>query len=69
MPPPTVPRIPDDDVGDVIRDVVEDQQMDNLMKGRICIRWKVVQGMFKSALPNCGGFDRDRWATKVITGI
>eukprot|EP00957_Ditylum_brightwellii_P176107 13409710-Ditylum_brightwellii.AAC.1 len=42
---------------------------DNLMKGLISIRWKVAQGMFKSALPNCGGFDRDWWATKVITGI
>eukprot|EP00957_Ditylum_brightwellii_P200787 15305929-Ditylum_brightwellii.AAC.1 len=37
MPPPMVPRIPDDDVGDVIRDAVEDQQIigwDNLMKGQ-----------------------------------
>eukprot|EP00957_Ditylum_brightwellii_P167104 12720877-Ditylum_brightwellii.AAC.1 len=72
MPPHTMPRISDDEVGGVIRDAVEDQQIigwDNCMKERISIRWKVAQGMFKSAMPNYGGFNRERWTTKVITGI
>eukprot|EP00957_Ditylum_brightwellii_P031494 2388180-Ditylum_brightwellii.AAC.1 len=71
MPPLTVPRIPNDDVGEVICDAVEDQQIirwDNLMKGRISIRWKMAQEMFKLALPNCNGYDREMWASKVITG-
>eukprot|EP00957_Ditylum_brightwellii_P105837 8071251-Ditylum_brightwellii.AAC.1 len=62
MPPPTAPRIFNDKVGDVIRDAVEDQQIigwDDLMKGRISIQWKVAQEMFKSAMPNYRGFDRE----------
>eukprot|EP00957_Ditylum_brightwellii_P142097 10826519-Ditylum_brightwellii.AAC.1 len=39
------------------------------MKGRISIRWKVAQEMFKSAKTNYRGFDREMWVSKVITGI
>eukprot|EP00957_Ditylum_brightwellii_P061158 4640697-Ditylum_brightwellii.AAC.1 len=62
MPPPIVPCISNDEVGDVIRDAVEDQQIigwDNFMKGQISIRWKVALDMFKSAMPNYKGFDRE----------
>jgi hypothetical protein len=72
MPTLQAPRIPDDDVGEVIGDAVEDQQIigwDNFMKGRMCIRWKMAQEMFKLALPTCNGYDRERWASTVITEI
>eukprot|EP00957_Ditylum_brightwellii_P165277 12584156-Ditylum_brightwellii.AAC.1 len=72
MPPLTVPRIPNDEVGKVIFDAVEDQQIigwDNFMKGRISIRWKMAQEMFKMAIPNCKGYDREMSASKVITGV
>eukprot|EP00957_Ditylum_brightwellii_P079429 6040476-Ditylum_brightwellii.AAC.3 len=39
------------------------------MKGRISIQWKVAQEMFKSVMPNYRGFDKEMWASKVITGI
>eukprot|EP00957_Ditylum_brightwellii_P099258 7560886-Ditylum_brightwellii.AAC.1 len=62
MPTLPAPRIPNDNVGDVIGDTVKDQQIigwDNFMKGRMSIRWKIAQEMFKLALPNCNGYDRE----------
>eukprot|EP00957_Ditylum_brightwellii_P133595 10185808-Ditylum_brightwellii.AAC.1 len=67
MPPLPAPRIPNDDVGNVIGDAVEDQQIiewDNFMKSRISIRWKMAQEMFKLALPNCNRYDRETWASR-----
>ena len=72
MPILPAPRIPNDEVGDVIGDAVEDQQIigwDNFMKGRMSICWKMAQELFKLALPNCNGYDREMWASKVITEI
>eukprot|EP00957_Ditylum_brightwellii_P008494 644713-Ditylum_brightwellii.AAC.1 len=72
MPPLPVPQIPNDDVGEVIGDAVEDQQIigwDNFMKGSISIQWKMAQEMFKLAMPHCNGYDREMWASKVITGV
>eukprot|EP00957_Ditylum_brightwellii_P015053 1135748-Ditylum_brightwellii.AAC.1 len=54
MPLANVPQIPNDDMGEVIQDAVEDQQIigwDNFMKEHISIKWKVAQGMFKTAMP------------------
>eukprot|EP00957_Ditylum_brightwellii_P135725 10350081-Ditylum_brightwellii.AAC.1 len=61
MPSLNVPHIPNDDISEVIRDAVEDQQVigwDNFMKGRISNKWKVAQGMFKAAMPTYKNFDR-----------
>eukprot|EP00957_Ditylum_brightwellii_P138706 10573028-Ditylum_brightwellii.AAC.1 len=65
-----VPRIPDDKVGDMIRDTVEDQNKinwDKFIKGRICIEWKFSQYMFKEAMLTFKGCDEELWSSKVIT--
>eukprot|EP00957_Ditylum_brightwellii_P062168 4717766-Ditylum_brightwellii.AAC.1 len=39
------------------------------MKGRINIKWKAAQGMFKAAMPTYKNFGRELWSSKVITAI
>eukprot|EP00957_Ditylum_brightwellii_P004073 309359-Ditylum_brightwellii.AAC.1 len=72
MSPAPVPRIPDDEVGEIIRDTVEDQNIigwDNFLKGCISIKWKHAQAMYKDTIPTQTRFDKELWASKVISAI
>eukprot|EP00957_Ditylum_brightwellii_P182156 13878302-Ditylum_brightwellii.AAC.1 len=64
--------IPDDEVGNMIRDAMETQNKigwDNFIKGLICIKWKLAQYMFKEAMPTFKGYDKEVWSSKVITAL
>jgi hypothetical protein len=63
---------PDDEVGEIIRDAVEDQHIigwDNFLKGRISIKWKHAQALYTEALPTQNCFNKELWSSKVITAI
>ena len=72
MAPAPVPIIPDDEVGEIIRDAIEDQHIigwDNFLKGRISIKWKHAQALYIEALPTHNCFNKELWSSKVVTAI
>eukprot|EP00957_Ditylum_brightwellii_P005908 448126-Ditylum_brightwellii.AAC.1 len=72
LPSIPVPLIPNNEVGDMVRDAMETQNgigWDNFIKSRICIKWKFAQYMFKEAMPTFGRDDKEVWSSKVITAL
>eukprot|EP00957_Ditylum_brightwellii_P206575 15349062-Ditylum_brightwellii.AAC.2 len=70
-----VPRIRDNNIGEILYGAVDDQQTigwNNFMKGRLSINWKMAQAMYINDLPKnrtAQKFDCKLWSSKVIMGI